>query len=236
MIPTGEKLLSYTEKILQLLEDATKAAMDTGTPSGTLKLGSSHTAAAVYVPNILADYHKTYPLVDLSLITGHSNDLVQQVLHFELDGAFVNSPVVHPDIVEEIVFHEVLVLATAKTESNKSCINHKPILMNSAGCQYRSQIEDWLHAEGIMTPRMMEFNTMDAIIGGVIANLGFSLIPKSNVQKLEEAGLVNTFPVPSPYCSVNTGFVRHKEALLTSTLVEFISLLGEHSKLIFPPN
>lgn len=225
----GENLLSYAEKILHLLEEAKKAVNDSGHPSGRFKLGSCHTAAAVYVPKILADYHNAYPLVDLSLITGHSNNLVQKVLHFELDGAFVNSPVVDPDIVEEFTFHEELVLTTPQSETDPDCVHHKPILMNSTGCLYRAQIEDWLHAEGIVNPRIMEFSTLDAIVGGVIAGLGVSLIPRSAIQKLEEAGLVNTFPIPSPYRVVNTGFIRHKHALMTSTLIAFMEMLREFS-------
>lgn len=221
----GKKLLSYAEKILHLLEEAQRAVNDSSDPSGPLSLGSCQTAAAVYVPKVLAEYHKVYPTVDLSLITGHSSDLIQKVLHFELDGAFVNSPVVHPDLVEEVIFEEELVLATAAFETDPNCVRHKPILMNSAGCFYRKQMEGWIHAEGIVNPRMMEFNTLDAIIGGVIAGLGVSLIPRSTILKLEEAGLVNTFPIPSPYRSVNTAFIRHRDILLTSALTKFIEML-----------
>ncbi len=225
----GENLLSYTEKILQLLEDAKKATIDSGQPSGRFKLGSCHTAAAVYVPKVLADYHKAYPIVDLSLITGHSTDLVNKVLHFELDGAFVNSPVAISDIIEEYIFHEELVLTTDEFETDPNCIHNKPLLMNSTGCLYRIQIDDWLQAERVIDPRIMEFNTLDAIIGGVIAGLGVSLIPKSAIQKLKKAGLVNTFPIPSPYNSVNTAFIRHKDALLTSTHIKFMDMLEKFS-------
>jgi DNA-binding transcriptional LysR family regulator len=107
--------------------------------------------------------------------------------------------------------------------------HQKPILMNSTGCLYRAQIEDWLHAEGIVAPRIMEFNTLDAIIGGVIAGLGVSLIPRSAIQKLAGAGLVKAFPIPEPYSSVSTAFIRHKDALLTSTLTELIDMLRRFS-------
>jgi DNA-binding transcriptional LysR family regulator len=229
LTPSGENLLTYAEKVLQLLEDAKKAATDSGQPSGMLKLGSCHTAAAVYVPKMLAEFHKAYPAVDLSLITAHSSDLVQKVLHHELDGAFVNSPVVHPDIVEECTFTEELVLATEPSETDPNCAHGKPILMNSTGCLYRKQIEDWLHAERIINPRIMEFTTLDAIVGGVMAGLGVSLLPKSTIQKLEEGGLIKSFPIPHPLSLVSIGFIRHKDVLLTSTLREFIEMLRRFS-------
>lgn len=224
----GETLLLYTNKILQLFEDAKKATSDSGQPSGTFKLGSSHTAASIYVPQILVDYHKTYPNVDLSLFTGYSKDLVQKVLQFELDGAFVNAPVVHPDIIEEITFQEEVVLVTAISETDPSSFYRKPILMNSssnADCLLKTHIEGWIKTQGIVAPRIMQFHGMEAIIAGVIADLGFSLVPKSSVQKFYEARMINIFPVPESFSVVKTSFIRHKDALMTSTLKKFLKML-----------
>ena len=89
LTPAGEKLLGYAERVLHLLDEAQQALNDSAEPMGRLRLGAHHTASAMHLPNILAEYNHQYPKVELSLVTDLSEELVHKILHFQLDGAFV---------------------------------------------------------------------------------------------------------------------------------------------------
>lgn len=71
----------------------------------------------------------------------------------------------------------------------------------------------------------MEFNHFDAIIGGVIAGLGVSLVPKSSIVQQEQEGLLKSFVLPEQYSLTKTFFSRHKDSLVTSALTKFIDLV-----------
>ena len=67
---SGETLLRYAERILNLCHEAEQAVQDSETPSGTLRIGAMETTTATRLPAILAKYHEAFPDVELSLTTG----------------------------------------------------------------------------------------------------------------------------------------------------------------------
>jgi DNA-binding transcriptional LysR family regulator len=109
----GQRLLPYAARLGALLKEATDAARDDGTPRGALRVGSLETTAALRLPPILSAYAQAYPEVGLIVTTGTSAGLVADVLEHRLDGAFVSGPVQHPDLAEEAIFREELMLVTA---------------------------------------------------------------------------------------------------------------------------
>lgn len=86
---SGKLLLDYANKIIGLLDEASKALSSTVEPSGPLMIGSTQTTAAVRLPKLLASYYEEHPNVQLSLTTGHTQFLLDKVLRYELDGAFI---------------------------------------------------------------------------------------------------------------------------------------------------
>jgi len=230
LTPTGEKLLSYAEQIIHLLEEAHKALKDSTEPMGRLMLGATHTASAMYLPSILANYFKLYPKVELSLMTDYSAELVEKIRHFQLDGALVKSELNDESIVQELVFEEQLVLISAPEMINIEEVCHQPFLMNTKGCPHRDQLETWLKTIGISKIRYLEFNHPDAIIQGVISGLGASLVTKSSILSLDIKGLVRSFEIPEQYSTAKTFFIRHKDSLMTSALSKFIEMLKQNSQ------
>lgn len=87
-------------------------------PKGSLKIGSMETTAAVRLPEILACYHKQFPLVELSLQTSPTKQLVEAILQFEMDAAFVSGPIVHTHLHAETVFREKMLLISSKELPN----------------------------------------------------------------------------------------------------------------------
>ncbi|NRD77764.1 LysR family transcriptional regulator [Bacillus sp. BRMEA1] len=227
LTPAGEKLLSYTEQIIHLLDEAQKAMNDSEEPVGRLMLGATHTASAMYLPAILAKYFKQYPKVELSLMTDYSSELVEKVRHFQLHGALVKSEQNDDNIVQELILEEQLVLISAPGAEDIEKVCHQPFLMNTKGCPHREKLETWLKSIGIGSVRYLEFNHPDAMIQGVISGLGASFIPKSSIQTLEQAGVVRSFAIPAPYSTAKTFFIRHKDSLMTSALSKFIEMLQE---------
>jgi len=225
LTPTGEKLLSYAEKIVHLLDEAHKALDDSIEPNGRLSIGANQTVSTLNLPHILAQYHKTYPKVDLSLLTTQTDELINKVLHFQLDGAFIKSSINDENIVEELVSEENLVLITSPADRDIKAIYSKPFLMSPVGCPNRTQLESWLKSNSINNLRFMEFNNLDTIIEGVITGLGASFVPQSAIVEHEKVGLLRSFSIPKQYSSTKTFLIRHKDVLMTSALAKFIEMV-----------
>ncbi|MEU1949244.1 LysR substrate-binding domain-containing protein, partial [Streptomyces sp. NPDC020125] len=138
----GEQLLPYAERISRLVDDARHVIGDETDPCGPLRIGSLETTAGLRLPPVLAAFTEDCPRVDFSLITGPTEQLVRDVLDYQLDGALVSGPLRRPDMVETPVFEERLVLVTARRVANPDAVMRDPkILVLRTGCSYRRRLE-----------------------------------------------------------------------------------------------
>lgn len=226
LTPAGVKLSTYAEKIIHLLNEAKRSLNDSTDTSGSLSLGTNHTISSLNIPGLLSQYHKSYPQVNLSLTTSHSEDLIYKILHFQLDGAFVNILSIKEDnIVKEFMFEEKLVLISNPECTSIEDLFLKSFLMYPTGCSTRLKLENWLRLNGAGNVRFMEFDNLHSIIEGVLAGLGVSFVPESSVKKYIEEGSIKYFTIPSQYSTTRTFFIRHKDSLKTNSLTKFIELI-----------
>lgn len=224
LTPTGKTLLGYTEKILQLFDEAEKSIKEAEVPSGVLAIGSMETTAAVRLPELLATYSNAYPQVDLLLKTGPTAELIENVLNYKLEGAFVAGPVHHPQLIQESVFKEELVLIS-KHAFDPVTLEKQTILVFKSGCSYRRLLEEWLKSKGVQPARILEFGSIDAILGCVHAGMGISLLPTSVVKRSELGRKLQCYSIPAAYSRVTTVFIRRKNTVLTKALHMFLQHL-----------
>ena len=223
----GRRLLPFAARAARLLDDARRAVADEGTPSGVLTIGSLDTTAALHLSPVLAAYVAAHPAVDLSLKTGTTCELVEQVLDRQLDGAYVCGPANHPDLLVEPFVREELVILTAPAITSFEALSRKPdlkIVVLKAGCSYRLQLEAMLARRGIVGVRQLEFGTIQAIIACVSAGVGVTLLPRALLGSIWERGRLRVHPLPNDEGQVETVFIRHREAFTSSALRAFMDM------------
>lgn len=224
LTPAGKILLGYTHEILNLLDEAEKSVQAEDKPRGQLRIGAIEAAAAAYLPKRLADYYARHPEVSLSLNTGNSSVLMQQVVNRELDGAFVYGPVTHPLLKQIHSYHEELVLLTKAGGDSPQEQLHKPMLILSTGCTHRSRVERLLAEAGVQHPRIMEFGSLEAVIGGVASGLGVTLLPRSNAATLSKENNIKVMTLPKSYRELVVHFIYHRDVPVSSALRAFLEL------------
>lgn len=221
----GKRLLPYAGRLQQVLAEARQAVTDDGTAKGPLVIGSLETTAALRLSPVLAVYAQRHPAVDVTLRTGTTAELTDAVLDRRLEGAFVCGPVDHPELTEEVVFREELVVLTAPSlrslDKALSAAELKIVVLR-LGCSYRQRLEDILARRGIVGLRRLEFGTLEAIFGCVAAGLGITLLPKALIGPVWRDGRVAIHEVPPREAMVETIFVRRRDALVSSALAAFL--------------
>jgi DNA-binding transcriptional LysR family regulator len=223
----AQRLLPYALTIRQMLVDAGKAARDDGVPSGKLTVGSLETTAAIRLAPLLAGYAATYPGVDLSLRTGTTCELVEDVLAHRVEGAFVCGPVDHPDLIVEAMFQEELVALTAPNVPSLDAVVGRGdfrIIVLRAGCSYRQRLEAILARRGSIGARILEFGTLEAILACTGAGLGITLLPRALVETARRAGQVGMHALPPEDALVETVFLRRRDAYVSSALAAFLTM------------
>jgi DNA-binding transcriptional LysR family regulator len=227
LTPAGRTLLPYATRLLHLATEARRAVQDSECGQGSLTIGAMETTAAVRLPSILAQYHQTFPDVELALQTGPSEDLIARVLDYRLDGAFVGGAVMHPDIEQEPVFDEELVFVTAQNVAALDALPQRTMLVFRQGCTYRLRLEQLLRETGIAPLKIMEFGTVEAILGCVAAGMGVTLFPRSLLAHSPYRDMLRLHPAPARLAHMSTMFIRRRDTLYTRALEAFVELVRQ---------
>jgi LysR family transcriptional regulator, cell division regulator len=226
----GELLLPFAIKTQGLLEEARQAV--TGPerrPSGPLRVGTLETTAAIRLPQIVAKFGAKYPQVDLSLATGTTGMLTQEVLAYRLEGAFVAGPALNPELVEEKIFVEELAVITGpKLKDLRQLANESDeakILVFREGCSYRIRLERILHAKGVSKIKVIEFGTLDGILGCAAAGLGITMLPKALLKTAQGRRKLRVHHLPPAEARVETVFIRRRDGFVSPALAAFLAFV-----------
>ena len=217
----GRVLLDYAERILALVSEAERIVQEREPLGGRLIIGALETTAAVRLPPVLAEYHRRFPSVELQLVTGTALDLIRMILDFKLDGTFVDGAIDHPELLVEECFVEENVLLCAAGEDPLPKERPINILAFPIGCYYRKQLETWLHKSGLIPYKIMEFSTIETIIGCVSAGMGITFLPRSVLGGNLASDRVAIHPLPAEVAHVTTRFLRRKNSVEPKTLSAF---------------
>ncbi|MEN3290981.1 MAG: hypothetical protein V7642_234 [Burkholderiales bacterium] len=205
----GKLLLAYADRLLRLSSEA-EAALRAGTPRGTLRLGTLESTAAARLPPILARYHAAYPDVLIELVTGTSGALVNRVLNYEVEAAFVAEPFTATDLDTQEVFVEELVLITSKGSpkiKTPKDLKKSTVIAFTTGCSYRRILEDWLGLSSVVPDRVLELASYHAIIACVAAGSGLAIMPRSVLRAVHAENEVATYPLPERMAKAKTHLV-----------------------------
>lgn len=225
LTPAGHRMLPFATRLQKLIADARMAARDEGEPNGTLLLGSLETTMALRLGPALTRFARDYPAVAMVVQTGTTQKVIEQVVAGKIDGGFVAGPVSHPDLDQEKVFREDLVLVTPRSIRSITDLVGKPELRTivfQIGCSYRQRLEAVLAGLGITTAKPLEFGSLDAILGCVSGGVGVTLLPKGLVAGAQRHGRVSVHELRPEQAQVETLFVRRRDGYPSSALKAFL--------------
>lgn len=230
----GERLLPHAMRIEGMLYEAMRDVNGRpGVPRGPLRIGSLETTAGIRLPGVIRRFAKCYPEVDLSLVTATTQTLVDEVLNYRLEAALVAGPVLRPELSAKAVFSERMAIISARSVRNLRTIlrpeNDVKILVFRSGCSYRNRLEEIVHSAGVQSVRLLEFGTLDGILGCVSAGLGITLLPTSTIKPSRWRNLVRMHKPPANHAKVDTLFIWRRDAFLSSALRRFIDIAYQSS-------
>jgi DNA-binding transcriptional LysR family regulator len=223
----GRRLLPFSRQMARLLDDARLAVKDEGVASGPLVLGTLETTAALRMPSVLAQFTLGFPKVELVMRTGTTASLVEDVLQYRLDGAFVAGPITHEDLHTETIFNEEMVLVTARRIRSFKDLTQMGVVKTIVfrqGCSYRARLESVLTRLGLQVSTPLEFGSLDAMLGCVAAGVGVTLLPKGVVVAASREGRVTLHDLAPEDAFVDTVFVRRRDVYASSAMNAFLAI------------
>lgn len=199
----GKSFLPYAQNILQSYQEAKLKLHQPILTLDKLKIGCATSIANFIIPEILPAFKTKFPNVNIKILTGHSNDILDKVLNNEVDFGMVRT-VTHPQIESVIFRHDPIGLFVP--------INH-PLLLNSQVTIEEVSEEpliffdygsvDWLMIYGLFESKnikpnvVLEVDSMEAAKNLVVNGMGISFLPEHCVKKELESGQLFRVPLVS---------------------------------------
>lgn len=193
----GEQLLHRARQILRDHDAAIDEMAElTGAERGRLRIGSASAMVTTDVlPKLLKEIRKHHSGAEITVASGTSESLVQQILAGELDVAFVSLPVEARGINTERLSQDQLVavasprhrLAKQRTISAYTLAGEK-LILGERGGNTRRLIDQFFAQAGVTLHVSMELSRQAAIRRMVEEDMGVGIVPLQTVSEAVEKG------------------------------------------------
>ncbi|WP_353625870.1 LysR family transcriptional regulator [Bacillus sp. JCM 19041] len=181
----GRLLLVHGELLLKdydVLQDVMGALING--ESGHIRIGAMEPAASFRLPDLIASFYKKYPRVNVSIHIESSRKLIEMVQEGQVDLAIGTAPdtlsAVHflPLFEEPIAILIPTIHALSKEEEvNLSQLEDEQILITTAACPFRRNLEKQMIDQGLRPSYRMEISNMLALKHYVQAGYGIAAVP-----------------------------------------------------------
>lgn len=196
----GEQLLRRARHILREHDAAVDEIAElAGAERGRLRIGSASAMVLTdQLPSILAELRAQHPRADISVTSGTSEVLVDQILAGDTDIAFVSLPVDVRGIKTERLSEDQLVaiasprhkLAKQRTISAYTLAGER-LILGERGGNTRRLIDQFFAQAGATLHVAMELSRQQAIRRMVEADMGVGIVPlQSVIDEVENGTLV----------------------------------------------
>lgn len=193
----GEYLLAYVRRMLAVMKDAEDAiARFKGLQGGVLNVGMVSTAE-YFVPRLLARFRAEHPAIEVKLLLGNREQLVQLMQRGEVDLAIMGRPPKEWATRAEPFAMHPHVLVTAP-DHRFSRIGHVPasaladegFIVREVGSGTRAALEEYLREHQLEMRIEMEMSSNESIKQAVMAGMGVSLLSLHTIALELELGLL----------------------------------------------
>ena len=228
----GKKLLPYAKQMLKLASEIKNLKSNDSDPSGILTIGAAESLCVLKLPEILKEYRKLYPKVEVSLKFGNCTDFRHFLRDNIIDVAFsLGTRIEADDFITEIVFDEEMLLLTApghplidKEVVYPKDIENEPLILTELGCSYRAVFENILRSYNIKPNMVLETGSVQAIKQFTMSGLGLTLLPRVAVKEELAQGKMVTLNWSGPDFGIVSQVLYHKDKWLSPALKAFLNL------------
>jgi LysR family transcriptional regulator, cell division regulator len=206
VIPTqaGEKLYIHAQEIIRKLEQTEQLFLHMN-HCERLRIASTESNAVTRIVPLLTTLSKTYPDMELELLTGTTEDVLLMLEEYNADAGFICGK---PDPKKFTVlkcFDEEMVIV--KPLQKSSCTK---ILGFKKGCAYKDHLQVYLQKQNVRY-KTIELGSFETILGCVKAGMGMTVLPVSVIKKLGYEKDVAIESLPKGLSSVHTYMICKKE-------------------------
>ena len=234
----GSVFYEYAASIIRDMAQAKDAVSHPQKLTGRLCIGTIESICASIFPNLLTEYHKRHPEVNISIRTDSPDQLLEQINSNQLDLVYFMDKRVY-DVKWEKVLEEPEDIVFAATPDHPLAQRDEPLeldeilsypfVLTEKDASYRLLLEQYLAAMGKHLDPYLEIGNTDFILQFLRQNTGVTFLPHFTVERSVKEGYLRILPVKRFAIRTWRQLLYHKDKWVTREMAEFIKLAQELS-------
>ena len=189
--PTGEILYDRAKQIITIYEQTKQDILEQhNIIKGELKIGASFTIGEYILPSLLIDLQKDYPDLELQVIIGNTEEIVQSVRLFQVDIGLIEGQTnekelsVHPFLQDElfIISSNDHKLAN-KNDVTITDLQNQSWITRESGSGTGEYLNHVIRSNGLKVKSLLTISSNQGIKETVINGMGLSLLSRSVIER-----------------------------------------------------
>ena len=233
----GRAWVPFAERALRALVDGREALDQVLSASaGHLMIAAAPAVSTYLLPDLLERFVAEHPRVEVSVRTGHSEDVVELVLRDEVQIG-LGRAIRHPDLELRPFYTEELVLVcapdhpfTRRPEVPMGEVAGEKLIMFDRTSSYYEITQGAFVSAGMKLRGVMELDSTEAAKKMVERGLGVALLPGSAIAREVEGGTLCTVKMKDapPMHNSIVAYRRRDAGKPQGIVAAFLTLIGTH--------
>ncbi|MET4561736.1 DNA-binding transcriptional LysR family regulator [Lysinibacillus parviboronicapiens] len=232
--PTGEILYKRAKQIMALAEAAKNDILTFHhTIQGTLVIGASFTIGEYILPPILASLQQQFPQLELQVIIGNTNEIIQLAKLLQVDIGLIEGQALDNELIIEPFMQDELFIVGAQNhtlmkQSNitVSDLQQQNWVAREAGSGTRNYLDHLFRTNGLQVRSLLTISSNQGVKESVMQGLGLSLLSRCVIERELKNGDIAILPFDGQHFMRTFSYLYSptmKNNRNVETLIEFIT-------------
>ncbi|MBD3829939.1 MAG: LysR family transcriptional regulator [Arcobacter sp.] len=204
---SGERFYPQALEILHKMENAI-SSLNQDEQMTHLKVGSTECNAVVRISPFLIQLHKDFPKMQLELFTGTTKDIMQLILDYKIDIAFISGEPKNDSLMVLKKYEEEIAIL----EPNEENVPNVTLTFKT-GCVYDKFLKNYYKEKDIYVEKSLYLGNLETILSCIKVGMGKSLLPTSIVKKMGYDKDIKITVLPKKEANIPTCLVCRKDSI-----------------------
>ncbi|WP_338786917.1 LysR family transcriptional regulator [Metabacillus sp. FJAT-53654] len=189
--PTGEILYERAKQMITIYEQTRQDILEHhNSIKGELKIGASFTIGEYILPSLLLDLQKDFPELELQVIIGNTEEIVQSVRLYQVDIGLIEGHTNEKEVsVHAFMQDELFIVSsnnhslTCKDDVTITDLQNQDWVNREVGSGTREYFNHFIRSNGLKVKSLLTISSNQGIKETLINGTGLSLLSRSVIER-----------------------------------------------------
>lgn len=201
--PTGEILYDRAKQMITIYEQTRQDILEHHhSIKGELKIGASFTIGEYILPSLLYDLQKDYPELELQVVIGNTEEIVQAVRLYQVDIGLIEGQTNEKELSVHAFMEDELFIVSANThklaskdEVTITDLQNQAWVTREVGSGTREYLNHVIRSNGLKVKSFLTISSNQGIKETIINGMGLSLLSRSVIERDLQQGNLSIIPL-----------------------------------------